>query len=496
MTSASTNGFTHAQERERDLTARQREVLALLGEGRTNPEIAEALGLTLWGAKWHVSEILSKLGLTSREQAAEYWRWSRRPLRRMRGWLAVPALSLPKAAIVAGGAASATLAVAAVFAFGALSSRAQSRSGPETPFWLEARTTETSVSYLYPPSAVPQSGQRVMETLEFAHTWSFGDSTHSRAATALLAGGGARTPATELVADGSFLWRLHDHATYSRGAIPSQPTALAGLSNGAQVGPLRDASVAALVSRLASDSGADGHAAVAGRETILGRKTTIIDYGPTSWTRAASGGWDTGGSRIWVDEERMFILQSESARGLGSSSRTVVTALRYGEPQPPSAFVFAPPAGARELPPDLACQPAAGSAVPVGFLGFDLAPGPDGRIEPLPGVVLVTRQAGRASPGGCAGVTLTLQPPGEQRTDLGGRFVIVSQANDGTLPSREVLEGVSHLRPDGSTATVGRTDGDQAIVAWEAGGLAVEARSNFLTPTDLAALTDRLVLAK
>jgi hypothetical protein len=31
--------------------------------------------MSLDGAKWNVSEILSKLGLASREEAGEYWRW-------------------------------------------------------------------------------------------------------------------------------------------------------------------------------------------------------------------------------------------------------------------------------------------------------------------------------------------------------------------------------------------------------------------------------------
>ncbi|HEY4669880.1 MAG TPA: LuxR C-terminal-related transcriptional regulator, partial [Tepidiformaceae bacterium] len=55
-------------------TERQRQVLDLMARGKTNTEIAAALGLSLAGAKWHVSEILSKLNSDSREEAAEYWR--------------------------------------------------------------------------------------------------------------------------------------------------------------------------------------------------------------------------------------------------------------------------------------------------------------------------------------------------------------------------------------------------------------------------------------
>ena len=53
-----------------DLTSREREVLDLIRVGLTNEEIARRLGITLDGAKYHVSQILSKLGVTSRAEAA------------------------------------------------------------------------------------------------------------------------------------------------------------------------------------------------------------------------------------------------------------------------------------------------------------------------------------------------------------------------------------------------------------------------------------------
>ena len=55
------------------LTPREREVLALLGHGLTNEEIAHRLDISLDGAKYHVSQILSKLGVPTREEAA-VWR--------------------------------------------------------------------------------------------------------------------------------------------------------------------------------------------------------------------------------------------------------------------------------------------------------------------------------------------------------------------------------------------------------------------------------------
>lgn len=52
---------------------RQRSVLDAIAEGRTNAEIARLLGVTLDGAKWHVSELLDKTGLPTREALAAWW---------------------------------------------------------------------------------------------------------------------------------------------------------------------------------------------------------------------------------------------------------------------------------------------------------------------------------------------------------------------------------------------------------------------------------------
>lgn len=53
-----------------DLTRREREVLALLVDGKTNKEIAEALTISISTTRLHVSHILSKLGASNRTEAA------------------------------------------------------------------------------------------------------------------------------------------------------------------------------------------------------------------------------------------------------------------------------------------------------------------------------------------------------------------------------------------------------------------------------------------
>lgn len=52
-----------------DISSRELEVLQLLGKGRSNKEIAAALGITSGTVKIHVSNILSKLGAADRTQA-------------------------------------------------------------------------------------------------------------------------------------------------------------------------------------------------------------------------------------------------------------------------------------------------------------------------------------------------------------------------------------------------------------------------------------------
>lgn len=55
-----------------NLTKREQEVLALIAEGLSNQDIADQLFISLKTVKTHVSNILSKLGVEDRTQAAIY----------------------------------------------------------------------------------------------------------------------------------------------------------------------------------------------------------------------------------------------------------------------------------------------------------------------------------------------------------------------------------------------------------------------------------------
>jgi len=92
------------------LTARQRQVLMLLRRGLTNEEIARELGISIDGAKWHVSEIIGRLGVADRHEAAR-WRepgeprrwWSLAALRELRWGGAAKVASGVLIAVVAAG---------------------------------------------------------------------------------------------------------------------------------------------------------------------------------------------------------------------------------------------------------------------------------------------------------------------------------------------------------------------------------------------------------
>ena len=61
-----------APESPEPLSERETEVLQLLAQGHSNKELAQALSLSEKTVKTHVSNILGKLGVPSRTQAALY----------------------------------------------------------------------------------------------------------------------------------------------------------------------------------------------------------------------------------------------------------------------------------------------------------------------------------------------------------------------------------------------------------------------------------------
>jgi len=66
-----TGGFTDATpgDNSESLTARERDVLAMLARGLANKRIAERLGLSEHTVKFHVASILAKFGAATRTEA-------------------------------------------------------------------------------------------------------------------------------------------------------------------------------------------------------------------------------------------------------------------------------------------------------------------------------------------------------------------------------------------------------------------------------------------
>ena len=92
------------------LTPREQEVLSLIRQGLTNAQIAERLGISESGARYHVSEILSKLGVSTRAEAAA---WQPEPSRR-----GMPVLGPLTAGVLAAGVASLAVVVLVAITLG------------------------------------------------------------------------------------------------------------------------------------------------------------------------------------------------------------------------------------------------------------------------------------------------------------------------------------------------------------------------------------------
>lgn len=92
------------RRRTQSLTAREHEVLELVRQGLTNDEIAGRLSITSDGVKYHVTQILTKLGVSSRHEAVAVVFGERR-----RSWWSV---ALASALLKAVGVAIAVVAIA------------------------------------------------------------------------------------------------------------------------------------------------------------------------------------------------------------------------------------------------------------------------------------------------------------------------------------------------------------------------------------------------
>jgi len=332
--------FEHAARYEPELTNRQREVLRLIALGKTNTEIGEALGMSLAGAKWHVSELLTKLGLESREAAAEFYRWrqapSRKILRRVQGLVAGAGVRLGLA--TAGGVAAAGLGVAVLFALNG-GDVDPGPAVPGLPFYMETVFTREEAEYAY----------------QATNRYWFQDESHQRVERGrpeVTRGqgnvdfGSTPTTAPAVIRDGVTEW--HPGPLY-RGRPLGELLAIRQSIPGTGVGPLKYPSVEDWLTEMAKTGGESELPSLYELETtksVLGRRVEV--YARRYLTQHPDAA-SPGDRRVWIDRERLFVVRTEltmvTPEGEEVIESEAATKLVYGESQPTGLFVFTPEPG-------------------------------------------------------------------------------------------------------------------------------------------------------
>ena len=310
MWSNTATRFDDTWQRERELNDRQRKVLDLIEKGHTNREIADILGMTVDGAKWNVSEILGKLALDSREDAAEYWRWRQRRaptvVRTMRALFGLPA-----AKWVAGGTAAAAVCttVAAVLLTGSGSQASQ----PPDPlqFYLEATIHRADPEY----------------PTDYVLRWWHLDADHVRWDYDQVSPAIQSTHTTTIV-EGT------EQVTFSRDGTdvrrsPVQPTSdpLRPPTDVIFVGPIPHVNLAAVLADLSSWADGAVAAEVVRYEDVNGTRATVIDY--------ISG-------TIWLDAAEMVVLRHNRDSFQAVLTRFERRPVSTNEVSPPADVVARP----------------------------------------------------------------------------------------------------------------------------------------------------------
>jgi DNA-binding CsgD family transcriptional regulator len=479
--------FSEVARNEPSLNRRQRDVLGLIAAGKTNGEIAAALGITLDGAKWNVSEILSKLGVASREEAAAYWRWRQRRLGPRVGSVLRALVGIPGLKWVAGSATVVAVGAVALWLFiggGTPPSPAAIR-----PFYLEAHITVADPEY--PREAYLR--------------WSYQDDAHFRTeyelvqpwlqtGTSVTVGNGTEALGYDMVANAYSAEPLEPILPWERlrefGGVPL-------------IGPAPADTMAGVIA-VFSCWGLDGPtmfgtpaptpvpvpARVVGHDRILGRDVDIIEY--------IQG-------RIWVDPQTMTILKNASEKVAIEGKivdRWVVEVTRLDEnPKfPGDRFVYGPPAGslpASQVYPTVAPGTPSGQCTPTpGGGAFCIGGQPVPRPIPSSSGLFELRYlpvgySGAFAGGSTAGIGTELlwtdalsYAPGAmekiQRTPgtpaLGGDYVRLEQRRHlSEVPA--LLRSPATLQVRGQTAYLTQQAG-LAAIAWAEGDLVVRLSSN------------------
>lgn len=462
--------YEHAERFFADLNDRQLTVLQLIAAGRTNAEIAEELEMTLAGAKWNVSEILTKLGFDVREEAAEFYRWytakPRRLQRLLRGLIALGPL---KAAAVAGSAGVVALAVIGLV--GAIGGTSNVSAEPGLPFYLEASTLTT----------INDSQTQTLSK------WWQEDSTHARIEDGppVVIGPNPNSESfgdsTAIsVSDGTTHWAWSTGLTLYSGDNRLEPAneAHRGLEF---LGPLDEQAMDAYLTSLRTDYPGATVTTTAGG-LVLGRRVMLVERSSTMAMPDGSTGQNL--LRLWVDPERMFVMRAESHPAIGPAVVATVTSLKYGEEQPASEFVWDPPAGthlitctpdnkallAGVLPKPFISVPS--TAIPGGFAysGIGVATAADGTCGQAH-AAFEQSPSGLAAPGHYLQVGENIEDPQS----------VISATPQETRTIR------------GDVAASAWMEGDVALLAWVHDGLGVQLKSSVLTIDELATFGEAML---
>lgn len=467
---ATTPDFEHAEAHEGELNERDWAVLELVAKGLTNWEISERLGITLDGAKWYVSELLTTFGFATREDLAAYYRHRNRVGARLgralRGLLALP-FSRPLVGL--GTMAGAVVVVAALLFVG--NGGGTDSPGGIPPFELRAQIVVNDSS---------GDGRPKQTTSQL--DWQFRDAGDWKWTVDKLSGLDSGTTVANLQ-NGSLLVYTENENSYQRTPMTGTPGGLIAPFS-AFVGPLGLRDLAALTESLTAN-GSVQRVDVVGHEELLGRRTTVLEYSPTS--RSSSNGVEesSGVGHIWLDEERMFVLRSDiQGSAAGSSYDLRVTSLRYGVPRNSVSTAFNLPSGAQEHGPGDGTSSGQSRALGPSQIGGApaLITVPPGFSKPsyVPqGYQSVSSGSSTNSFGETVGVEIGLATG----TGHGSPFVSIQQRKrPDDLPTALVTTDTTTI--NGHTAYRGM-DGAARTLAWAQDGVAILITSDTLPYEEL-----------
>jgi DNA-binding CsgD family transcriptional regulator len=147
------------RQTEQRLTERQRQVLRLIAKGHTNTEIAEQLGISLAGAKWHVSDLLTRFGVETRDELAERWAEERSPAARLgRMWSALAGGLAIKPSLLATAGAVGIVGVGTAVGFAALGwADADDKPRPAPANYVSPTAAPTWIEFADCPITIPSN---------------------------------------------------------------------------------------------------------------------------------------------------------------------------------------------------------------------------------------------------------------------------------------------------------------------------------------------------